>query len=200
MRRRRSRGFTMIELMISVVVIGTVVAMAVIEMQPQVQQSRANAGMAEVMSIFRQAQAYAVANRRYVEVTFPNYPGATANQIQVTIKNSLTPNAGADVVFGTYTLEGSVYFQLMTGMPDTPDAFGHADAIEFEGVSGGPASGLFFQPDGTFDDSTGTAANGTLFLGVNGYTSTARAITILGATGRVKCYRGNPTNGWIQSY
>jgi len=194
------RGFSMVELMISVIVIGTVVAMAVIQMQPQVQQSRANAGMSEVVSVFRQAQSYAVQYRRFVEITFPNYPGTTANQIEVTIKNSMTPNAGADVVFGTYTLEGSVYFQLMTGMPDTPDAFGNADAVEFEGINGGPTAGLFFQPDGTFVDATGSPANGTLFLGVTGYSSSARAVTILGSTGRAKSYRGNPQNGWIQTF
>ncbi len=190
----------MIEVMIAVAVIGVVLVMTVLQMQPQVQQSRANAGMSETVSVFRQAQSYAVAYRRFVQITFPNYPGVYANQITVTIKNSMTPNAGNDVVFGTYTLEGSVYFQLTTGMPDTPDAFGNADAIEFEGVSGAPTAGMFFQPDGTLVDSTGNPVNGTLFLGVPNFTSSARAVTILGSTGRVKSYRGNPKNGWIQSF
>jgi prepilin-type N-terminal cleavage/methylation domain-containing protein len=199
-RRHTARGFTMIEVMIAVAVVFVVSAMAVMQMQPTVQQSRANAGMAEVVSGFRQAQSYAVAYRRFVQITFPNYPAVGSNQMQITIKNSMTPNAGNDVILATLALEGSVTFQLVTGMTDTPDGFGNASSIEFEGVSGGPTAGMFFQPDGTFVDITGNPVNGTCFLSVNGFTSAARAVTVLGTTGRVKSYRGNPSNGWIQSF
>jgi prepilin-type N-terminal cleavage/methylation domain-containing protein len=198
--RHRARGFTMIEVMIAVAVIAIVMAMAITQMQPAVQQSRANAGMAEVVSAFRTAQSYAVSYRRFVQVSFPSYPGVNANQLQVTIKNSMTPNAGNDVIFATYALEGSVYYQKYTGMPDTPDAFGNATAVNFESVDGGPTTGMFFQPDGTFVDSTGNPVNGTVFLGVNNFASSARAITILGSTGRVKSYHTNGTNAWKQAY
>ena len=106
----------MIEVMIAVAVIAIVMAMAITQMQPAVQQSRANAGMAEVVSAFRTAQSYAVSYRRFVQVSFPSYPGVNANQLQVTIKNSMTPNAGNDVIFATYALEGSVYYQKYTEM------------------------------------------------------------------------------------
>lgn len=197
---RASRGFTMIEVMFAVLVVMIVSAMAIYQMQPSVQQARANAGMAETVSAFRQAQAYAVAYRRFVQITFPNYPGTTANQIEITVKNSMTPNAGADVVLQTLTLEGSDVFQLTTGMPDTPDAFGNADAIEFEGVSGTPTAGMFFQPDGTLVDSGGNYVNGTCFLAINGFASSARAVTVLGSTGHVKSYHTNGISTWFQAY
>src|ERR1700683_5293237 len=136
-RRHQQRGFTMIEVMIAVAVITIVMAMAITQMQPAVKQSRANAGMAEVVSAFRTAQSYAVSYRRFVQVSFPSYPGVNANQLQVTIKNSMTPNAGNDFICATYALEGSVYYQKYTGMPDTPDAFGNATAVNFENVDGG---------------------------------------------------------------
>jgi prepilin-type N-terminal cleavage/methylation domain-containing protein len=199
-KRRSARGFTMIEVMIAVIIVLVVSAFAITQMQPTVQQSRANAGMTEVVSAFRQAQQYAVAYRRFVQVTFPGYPSTTANQMQIIVKNSMTPNAGNDVTLENLTLEGSVYFQLTTGMTDTPDAFGNAESIEFEGISGGPTAGMFFQPDGTFVDSVGNTVNGTCFMGVKLFPSAARAVTVLGSTGHVKSYRGNPTNGWTQSY
>jgi len=190
----------MIEVMIAVAVIMVISAMAIVQMQPTVQQSRANAGMSEALSALRVAQSYAVSYRRFVQVSFPNYPSVGANQIQVTIKNSMTPNAGNDVIFATYALEGSVTFQLAAGMPDTPDAFGNSTAVNFGGVDGGPAAGMFFQPDGTFVNATGAYVNGSMFLGVTSFASAARAVTILGSTGRVKSYHGDVKSGWTQSF
>jgi prepilin-type N-terminal cleavage/methylation domain-containing protein len=199
------RGFSMVEMMITVLVILIISATAIIRMQPAVQQSRANAAMSQIATILRSGREYAVAYRRYVQVTFPNYPG-TKNQIQLTALNHLTNGAGNDAVLPftnpAITFPTTVNYQLFAGLPDTPDAFGKGSAVYFNGLDGGPVAGMMFQPDGTFVDTTGTPVNGTIFLGVNNFTQSARAITILGATGRIKCYYGiaysGTTYGWSQ--
>lgn len=192
----------MVELMIALVVIFIITGTAIIRMQPAVQQSRANAAMAQVLTAFRTAREYAVGKRRYVQVTFPNYPG-TKNQIQITALNHLTTGAGNDVILSTITFPTLVNYQQYTGFPDTPDAFGKGSPVYFNGLDGGPVAGMMFQPDGTFVDTTGNPVSGTVFLGVNNFNISARAITVLGSTGRVKAYFGvlgtAGNYGWAQS-
>lgn len=192
----------MVELMISLVVIFIITGTAIIRMQPAVQQSRANAAMTQVLTSFRTAREYAVGHRRYVQVTFPSYPG-TKNQIQITILNHLTAGAGNDAILTTITFPNLVNYQLYAGLPDTPDAFGKGSPVYFNGLDGGPVAGMMFQPDGTFVDTTGNPVNGTVFLGVNNFSVSARAVTVLGSTGRVKAYFGVAGTagsfGWAQA-
>ena len=72
------------------------------------------------------------------------------------------------------------------------DSFGNAAAVDFRG-----ASRLFFLSDGTFVDLQGNPLNGSIFLGIPKHPETARAVTILGATGRVRAYRWTGSQ-WIQ--
>ena len=86
------------------------------------------------------------------------------------------------------------------GMPDTPDTFGvpgGGSGIMFGSVTGGPPSGMEFQSDGTFTDGTGVPINGTVFMGITNIPASARAVTVLGNTGRIRGYHGTGT-GWFQ--
>jgi hypothetical protein len=46
-----------------------------------------------------------------------------------------------------------------------------------------------FTTDGTLIDSNGSPVNGTVFLSIANVPKSARAVTVLGATGRVRGYR-----------
>jgi prepilin-type N-terminal cleavage/methylation domain-containing protein len=200
-RHRSQRGFSMIEMLVGVAIALTVAGMAVVFLTPTMQEFRANSAASQVVDILRQAREYAITYRRYVQVTFPNYKAAgSSNQIQVVIKNSLTPQGGNDVTMSMVTLQGNVTFQLEKGMPDTPDAFGDATPVNVGSVDGGPPAGMFFQADGTFVNSTGGYLNGSIFMGTNSIVQTARAVTILGTTGRVREYHvtGNAA-GWFET-
>jgi hypothetical protein len=72
---------------------------------------------------------------------------------------------------------------MFDGVPDTPDAFGSATAVDFGGKSP-----LIFQSDGTLADNLGSPVSGSVFIGQAGHPETARAVTLLGATGRVRGY------------
>jgi len=198
--KRGQRGFTLIEMMVVVALALTIAGMAVVFLTPTMQEFRANSAASQVVDILRQAREYAITYRRYVEVTFPNYKASgSSNQMQLVIKNSLTPAGGADVTMAMVTLQGNVTFQLEGNVPDTPDAFGNATPVNFGGLDGGPPAGMFFQADGTFVNSTGAYLNGSVFLGTNSILLTARAVTILGTTGRVREYHvtGNGAN-WFE--
>jgi prepilin-type N-terminal cleavage/methylation domain-containing protein len=191
---RTQRGFSMVELMVSLMIIFIVSAIAVTTLTPNLQQARVDAAMREVITAFRQAREFAIANRRYVQISFP-----ANNQIQVTQMNTLTTGAGpVNPVLTTVTLAPPLTFTL-DGMPDTPDAYGNGGPVEFEGIVNGPIGGMVFQSDGEFlDGSTYLPINGSVFLGITGQQSTARAVTILGTTGRVRGWKSNGNTTWYQ--
>jgi Tfp pilus assembly protein FimT len=189
-------------MMIVVAIAMTIAGMIVVHLTPTLQTFRSNAAASQVTDVLRQAREYAITYRRYVQISFPNYSGTGANnQITITVKNSLTPPFNqADVVLTTVTLSGNVNFQLEAGQPDTPDAFGRATAVNFANTDGGPTTGMFFQADGTFVNLTGGYINGSIFLGSNKSAPTARAITVLGTTGRIRAYNINgAATGWFET-
>jgi type II secretory pathway pseudopilin PulG len=200
-RHGNTRGFSVLELLMVVVISLIIGGMAVIRLIPNLQNSRGDIAMIQVLGQLRQAREYAIENRRYVQVTFPivTVAGQVQSQITMTQKNSLTAGAGSDAVISTIPLEEPVQFYLYTGVIDTPDAFGNSGAIYFENTTGGPSGGMYFQNDGELvDGSTYQAINGTVFLGVSTLSNTAaRAITVLGSTGRVRAWKFNGS-AWSQ--
>ena len=188
------RGFTMIEMAVVVTLILIISAMALIAYLPTLQDARFDAAMRQIVDQLRQAREYAITNRRYVQVTFPIVAVGGSNQYAVVLtqRNDLTAGAGAiNPTLSTVYIQYPAQYLVIVGTPDTPDAFGNAAAIEFEGLSGGPVGGMLFQSDGELvDGSTFQPINGTVFLGYPGKNTSARAITILGGTGRARGWKG----------
>ncbi len=200
-RQRDARGFSLIEMVVVVMVALIISAIAIMRILPNLQNSRSDVAMAEVEEVLRQAREYSIQNRRYVQVAFKTVVVGSQSQAQITTTqiNSLTANAGSNVVLSTVTIEEPVQFFLFSGVIDTPDAFGNGGAIYFESESGGPSGGMYFQNDGELvDGTTYQAINGTVFLGVSSLTNTStRAVTVLGATGRIRAWKFNGS-GWSQ--
>ena len=145
----RKRGFTIVELLIAVAVIMILAAMAVFQFRSTLQAADSDAAMRELVTQIRQAREYAISNHRYIQVKFP-VSAAGLPQIQITQRNDLTTafgveTAGANVVMPAVTLESPLVYTLVAGMPDTPDGFGKASAIEFEGDAGGPLWECYFK-------------------------------------------------------
>lgn len=187
-------GFSIIELLVVISIILIITGIAITQLKPNLQTAKIDAAMRQVLETFRQAREYSIANRRYVQITFP-----ANNQLQLIQLDTLTPGAGGlNPVLDTVTLSPPLTFTL-DGMVDTPDGYGNSGAIEFEGINNGPVGGMIFQSDGEFlDGATFLPINGTVYLGVTGQTSTARAVTVLGTTGRVRGWKSNGNNAWYQ--
>jgi len=188
------RGFSMIELMVAIMIILIVSAIAITALTPNLQQARVDAQMKTVIATLRQAREFAIAHRRYVQISFP-----ANNQIQVTQFNAppLGPG-GVNTVLTTVTLAPPLVFNL-DGMPDTPDGYGNGGPIVFEGIVSGPVGGMVFQSDGELlDGATLLPINGSIFMGYPGQQSTARAVTVLGTTGRVRGWKSNGATAWYQ--
>jgi len=184
----------MTELSVAIGIILIIFGMAIAAFQPAIQAAKYDAGMRQVLDQLRQAREYSLANRRYVQVTFPIVPTANGPEYQVVITelNSLTAGGGAvNPVLSTTPIQFPEQFYVYPGYVDTPDAYGNSGAIVFGGTIGGPAAGMLFQSDGELvSAATLQPINGTVFLGVPGNPMSVRAITVLGSTGRIRGWKG----------
>jgi prepilin-type N-terminal cleavage/methylation domain-containing protein len=193
----QARGFSMIEMCVVIAISLVIAGIAIIQAQPALMQIHANTAKNQVQSALRQARETAISDRRDVQVEFlvnpaGNLPGSYVR---------LTRIGGAccaNTVILMMPISNSVIFTTFPGEPDSPDGFGNNGPICFDGIAGGPPAGMIYQSDGTFViNGAGTPINGTVFLGVPNQPTTARAITILGATGRVRSYHISGTTTWF---
>jgi Tfp pilus assembly protein FimT len=173
----------LIEASVAVFIICLVSGFAILEFNGIAPGMTANAALSETVAQLRKGRELAIAQRRNIEVKFLGN-----NQIQLVRDNV----PAGTTILSTVTLEGKVQFRLFDGVLDTPDLFGKAAAVDFGG-----AASLIFLSDGTLVDAGGNPLNGSVFLGQVNHPETARAATILGATGRVRGYRWTGS-AWIQ--
>lgn len=170
------RGYSMIELTVVLgimVVVSMMAGLQIIEAKPGIQGDGA---MRVVLSQVRAARELAISERRFVRIRF-------TNGSQVEIIREEVPGPTTTTV-STVALESGVAFALVSGLPDTPDGFGKAASVDF-----GSATAVKFTPDGTLVDQDGNGINGSVFLSLAQDTRTARAITVLGNTGRIRAFR-----------
>jgi Tfp pilus assembly protein FimT len=185
-KRWNSRaGFSLIEMCIVLMaacVIGGFAVISATGMKPGIDANRARYAVVQQL---RNGREQAMAQRRDVQVIFQN-----GDEIQL-VRHNL-PTGSPDTILSAITLGHKCEFRLFTGIPDTPDAFGNATEVSF-----GSATTMTFSSDGTLVDQSGNPVNGTVFFGLENHPESARAVTILGATGRVRSYRWNGAS-WIQ--
>jgi prepilin-type N-terminal cleavage/methylation domain-containing protein len=186
MASRRMRGFSLIELMVTVTIIFVVSGVAILGIQPALQFSRVNNAYNITLAAIRQTRDFAVAQRQQYSVTFSN--AAVPNTITIT-------RTGNGVVLYTYQLPTDVTYTIVTGVPTAanavPDGFGSgATAIGFDqGVAGGVQNVIYFMPDGTGQDVNGNVNNGVIYIARAGQLYSSHAITVWGATGRMRGWR-----------
>lgn len=190
----RSRGFTLLELLFVLGIMAVLGGMAVVQVAQMRDSSRGDAAMRIVISQLNQAREMAITQRRYMRVTFD----VASNQVSVVREDTTVTTT----VLSTVVSEGGAVIAQIAGVPDTPDAFGKTAVTCFTSANGTFASAtgnnqvIKFSPDGTLVDWNGAVANGTVFTAVPNIPMSARAVTVLGSTGRVRGYRWN-TKVWI---
>jgi prepilin-type N-terminal cleavage/methylation domain-containing protein len=180
-RIRSDRGFTLVEMMMSVMLIGIVASMAVLQIASSRPALMADGAMRSVVAQLNYAREFAVSQRREVRVEWN-----TATNILRLVQ---LPNPGETelVTLREVTFESGVKYGLYPGAPDTPDGFGNSSAVDFD------APTVMFTTDGTLVDSSRAPVNGTIFLRIPEMGSTGRAVTVMGSVGRVRGYRWNGT-------
>jgi prepilin-type N-terminal cleavage/methylation domain-containing protein len=186
MKKSTQKGFSLLELIAVMAAVAVMLAVAVVSASNILPSFRATSGMNQVMGVIRRARHAALSDRRTISINFIGN-----NQIQL-----LTNPPGGGVATPLdgpipYTLEGGVQFLYFPATGDTPMGFGACPAATCFTNPANPGGGLpatTFLADGTFGAGIGVPVNGTIFLGIPNKPTTARAITILGATGRIRTY------------
>jgi len=182
-----------------VVVIGimfTLMGIAIVQSFGSMESYQANSAMDIVTSQLRVAREVAITQRRNVQIFIVSNPGTGNPQA---INYQILPAPGSTEALGQLNSEplpGQVQIALTPTVPDTPMNFGNAAAVYIGNTSGGPPV-MEFTSTGQFTDGTGfNTINGTIFLGTPNQIRTARAVTIMGGTGRVRPYTYIGNNTW----
>jgi prepilin-type N-terminal cleavage/methylation domain-containing protein len=195
------RGFSMIELMIVLSLILIVAGVSAITIQPALREGRVTEAYNRTLMTMRQARDFSVAQRQIYFVTLNN--GAVPNTISIT-------QGSTGFVKVTYNLPTDVAFDIEPGIPvsrtvapTTPDGFGIGNpAIDFDqGIAGGAKNMIYFYPDGSAADAAGNINNGVVYIARPGEIRSSRAITLWGATGRLRgwhLYQNGATFYWRQ--
>ena len=172
---RSDRGFSILETMITMAIFGTVAAMAAFQIGIARPGFKGDGAMRTVMAQMNTARELAITQRRTMRVVF-----TAPTQVQIVRENfpaGLTP-------LPAVSMEGGIQYGLTAGVPDTPDAFGMVNEVYF-----GAATLVRFTTEGTLVDQANNPISGTVFLSLPGQVRAARAVTVLGATGRVRGYK-----------
>lgn len=199
MSKRGMGGFSLIEMMAVIGITLIVSAFAVMSLQPDLQNSRVSNAYNTSLMALRQARDISIAQRQVYFVTFTHNAGPP-DTITIT-------QGGSGNVVDTYNLPLDMAFTIVTGVPTgagkTPDGFGNGGtAIAFDqGIGGGNPNVVYFYPDGSGQDVNGNINNGVLYIARPGDLFSSRAISLWGATGRLRgwrLYQSAGTKYWRQ--
>ncbi len=206
-RRQPASGFSMLEIAAVMAIIIVMASISIMSLQPSLKAQRITNAYNTALSALRQARDNAVSPRTSYSVTFVG-SGSTNT---ITVTPTLSTFSGAQNAV-TYSLPTDVAFTIVSGAPSTgtPDGFGSgAKAIDFGYTATGSGAGgqkvLYFCPDGSAQDATGGAGNctgnwnnGVVYLARPGELLSSRALTVWGATGRIRGWRLYGKSGGYQ--
>jgi type II secretory pathway pseudopilin PulG len=210
-----ARGFSLIEMMIVLCVMMIIGGIGFMALQPALKDGKVNQAFESAMMPLRMARQRAIAERKQYIVCYGIAAPAgaltplgapTARSIQIFRWDAGTALAASTQVTAV-TLPIDFQFQTIVGIPNTaatvPDGFGNGGtALDLDqGVAGAIKNQIMFMPDGSAHDVNGNLNSGVLYVARNGDMYSSRAVTVYGATGRIRGWRLLSSGGgpkWFQ--
>jgi type II secretory pathway pseudopilin PulG len=196
---RNSRGYSVVELLIVVTMIGVLCAMAIPQIIAERRLSRTVAMTREILSQARYARQQAMSQRQAFTFQYNN----TTKRVSIIDHNINTgtallispgfPNNPGSTVVTSVPLAtgGLVASEITYGIPIGVPAGALRDGAAMTALTNNMVN-ITFQPDGSVIDTTGNPDDCALFFyNSDAPRGTASAVSIMGASGRVKIWRYN---------
>jgi len=197
MTSKKTRGFTMLELLITIGISLTMAGVTFIALMPLFNQNHVDAAFDTTFSVISSSRNLATTQtRRYVltftspgTITVQYWPGGTASTL---------------VPVNTYTLPSDIQFAVQPGFPNPgPDSLGDGtQPVAFNPCTvieaGQPC--LVFYPDGSAQDDAGNYNGGVVYLTRPSDVYSSRAISVIGPSGKIRGWRlyNQSGNMWAQ--
>jgi type II secretory pathway pseudopilin PulG len=198
MTSSRSRGFSLLELMIVIAIGFTMTAVTFMAMMPLFKQNHVDTAYDTTLSVMRNYRNQSITNSKRFIIFF-TAPGT----LTVQRWDYATPVSPAPITVATYTLPTDIQFGVQAGFPNPgPDSFGTGTtAITINNCALVGTNCVIFFPDGSAQDDLGNYNSGVIYLTRPGDTYSSRAVSIFGTTGRIRgwrLYNQSGTNNWVQ--
>ena len=180
MRAHADRGLSVVELVVGLAIAFILTCISLASFRSTVYKSEVETAYAMCIGKVQQTRQSAVLERRVFVMTFTLPRNIQIERVEQ--DGTLTPVSQDDLPY-------QVGFRAEAGIPTdptkTPDQFGTGSAaIDLNG-----SNRIYFQVDGSAMDAGGHVCNGVIYLARAGDLTTARALTLMGLTGRIKGWR-----------
>ncbi len=183
-RLRTKRGFSLIELMIVVSFLAIVSGFSMMIIGPALKARGVEMAARTVSLEMRRARQVSVDSRHLTRVTF-TVPQTITIEWQAPVSEG-----GAWTQVSQIDLPDDMEFGVDASVSSGPEGYGTDEAINFYGFSQ-----VFFLPDGSAIGGNGLISNGVVYVSRPQEVETTRAITLFGATGRIKRWEYVYTDG-----
>jgi len=196
-------GFSALEIMIVIAIVFIVSGIGFMALQPALKDARASSAFDDVLMQLRIARQRSITERKQYIVCFGAAAplgavtplGAPNAQSLQTFRWDANTALSTAVQISTNQLPTDIKFQTLPGIPNNPskvpDGFGNGTtAIDFDqAVVGGIRDQVMFWPDGSARDTSGNLNSGIIYVARDGDLYSSRAITVYGASGRIRGWR-----------
>ena len=182
--KRDTRGFSLIELIIAASILAIASTFSMLIIGPALQARASEMASRTVSMELRRARQLSVDTRRLLRVTF------TAPQTITLDQQAPISEGGAWTQVSQLYLPDEMGFEIDGSVTAGPEGFATSDAINFSGLSH-----VYFIPDGSAVSGIGLISSGVVYVARPAEVETTRAITVFGATGRVKEWKYVPSDG-----
>ncbi|MCH7804409.1 MAG: hypothetical protein IH937_10030 [Acidobacteria bacterium] len=169
------RGFSLMEILLVTGLVAMVGAFSMMIIGPALEARNVEMAVRTVSTQMQRARQFAVDARRRTRVTFTTPDTITVDQ------QAPVSQGGAWTQVSTIELPGDMELEIDGSVSTGPEGFATSQVADFSG-----ASQIFFMPDGSAVTSAGILSNGVVYVALPSKVETSRAITLFGATGRIK--------------